>query len=115
MQRDHRLKWIMRGSYFLLIGAFIALFLCPVSAWAKNRILYIDSYHAGYDWSDGITDAIKAVLQPRDAESDAGMIDLPFDRIHVGDFERWQAEYECGRESDHQFKGGQGGGNQGAQ
>jgi ABC-type uncharacterized transport system substrate-binding protein len=42
--------------------------LCPISAWAKNRILYIDSYHAGYDWSDGITDAIKSVLQPKDVE-----------------------------------------------
>ena len=68
MQRDQCLRGIIRGSYFLLISAFIALLLCPISAWAKNRILYIDSYHAGYEWSDGITEGIKSVLPAKNIE-----------------------------------------------
>jgi len=44
------------------------IFFCPESAMAKSRILYVDSYHAGYAWSDGITEGIKAVLDGKDVE-----------------------------------------------
>ncbi|MDP3958138.1 MAG: ABC transporter substrate binding protein [bacterium] len=32
--------------------------------YAGKKIMYIDSYHAGYDWSDGITKGVKSVLDP---------------------------------------------------
>jgi ABC-type uncharacterized transport system substrate-binding protein len=32
------------------------------SAHAAKRVLYIDSYHQGYEWSDGVTEGVKSVL-----------------------------------------------------
>lgn len=32
------------------------------SAHAAKRILYIDSYHEGYEWSDGVTEGVRSVL-----------------------------------------------------
>jgi len=31
----------------------------------KKKILYVDSYHLGYEWSDGVTIGIKSVLLKR--------------------------------------------------
>ena len=33
-----------------------------------KRVLFIDSYHAGYPWSDGITAGIQQVLADKDVE-----------------------------------------------
>jgi ABC-type uncharacterized transport system substrate-binding protein len=47
-----------------LMAAAVALLVFTSSAMAdgKKKVLYIDSYHAGYAWSDGITEGIKKVL-----------------------------------------------------
>lgn len=47
--------------------------ILPLSAmavedYAGNKILYIDSYHAGFPWSDGIEDGIRSVLGKTRAE-----------------------------------------------
>lgn len=52
----------------VLICAFIGLLLFPLSALSQSRILYVDSYHAGYDWSDGITEGIQSVLNGADVD-----------------------------------------------
>jgi ABC-type uncharacterized transport system substrate-binding protein len=35
-------------------------------AQAARRVLYVDSYHQGYPWSDGITEAVKSTLEGND-------------------------------------------------
>ena len=57
----------MRRISLLIVGIVILLAL-PVHGVAKDRILYIDSYHAGYDWSDKITEGVKSVLQDKNIE-----------------------------------------------
>lgn len=50
------------------------VFLCGMTAFsvaaqgvqAKKKILYVDSYHAGYPWSAGITAGVRNVLQGHD-------------------------------------------------
>ena len=42
---------------FCLAAAGIAF-----SAHAAKRVLYIDSYHEGYEWSDGVTEGVRSVL-----------------------------------------------------
>ena len=53
----------------------LAAMLCalPASAaspgkYAGKKILFIDSYHAGYDWSDGIIDGVQTVLKGTGAD-----------------------------------------------
>jgi ABC-type uncharacterized transport system substrate-binding protein len=36
------------------------------SAQAAKRVLYVDSYHEGYEWSDGVTEGIRSVLNNAD-------------------------------------------------
>lgn len=57
----------MRKINLLIIGIAIML-AAPLNGYAKGRILFIDSYHAGYDWSDKITEGVKSVLQEKDVE-----------------------------------------------
>lgn len=42
--------------------------LVVTSANAAKRVLYIDSYHEGFAWSDGITQAIQKTLQGHDVD-----------------------------------------------
>ncbi len=35
---------------------------------AGKKILFIDSYHLGYDWSDGVVDGVREVLKDTEAE-----------------------------------------------
>jgi hypothetical protein len=37
-----------------------------LSAQAAKRVLYIDSYHQGFPWSDGITEAVQSVMAGQD-------------------------------------------------
>lgn len=53
---------------YLIVSCLTAVLMFPLSASAKNRILYVDSYHAGYGWSDGITEGIQSVLQNENVE-----------------------------------------------
>jgi len=34
----------------------------PIQSYEGKKILYVDSYHAGYEWSDGITRGIENIL-----------------------------------------------------
>ncbi|MDX2111435.1 MAG: ABC transporter substrate binding protein [Verrucomicrobiota bacterium] len=55
---------------------FLTVSLLAISALASSeaqelkgkKILYINSYHAGYTWSDGIEQSIQSVLKPTGAE-----------------------------------------------
>jgi ABC-type uncharacterized transport system substrate-binding protein len=38
------------------------------SAHASKRVLYVDSYHEGYEWSDGVTEGIRSVLNNADVK-----------------------------------------------
>lgn len=51
-------------SRFLLVVSIVVGLTLP--AQAAKRVLYIDSYHQGYPWSDGITEAIQSVLDGQD-------------------------------------------------
>ena len=46
----------------------VAALLIASPASAATRILYIDSYHEGFAWSDGITQAIQKTLQDKDVD-----------------------------------------------
>ncbi|MGD9248535.1 MAG: ABC transporter substrate binding protein [Desulfobacteraceae bacterium] len=49
---------------------------------AGKKVLFIDSYHLGYDWSDGVVDGVRQVLEQTGAEL----------RIHRMDTKRNQSE-----------------------
>lgn len=51
-------------SKFLLVVSIVVGLVLP--AQAAKRVLYIDSYHQGYPWSDGITEAIQSVFEGQD-------------------------------------------------
>ncbi len=50
----------------LTIVTVAAVLLIVNPANAAKRVLYIDSYHEGFAWSDGITEAIQKTLQGHD-------------------------------------------------
>jgi ABC-type uncharacterized transport system substrate-binding protein len=50
----------------MTLCAAVAVLLLLGSANAEKRILYIDSYHEGFAWSDGITEAIQKTLRGHD-------------------------------------------------
>jgi len=56
----------MHKTRILLTPLLMAGMLCLSSANAGNydgkKVLYIDSYHAGYEWSDGITTGVENTL-----------------------------------------------------
>jgi ABC-type uncharacterized transport system substrate-binding protein len=52
----------------LLLFGTVVLLMSPSAAMAKSRILYVDSYHAAYAWSTGITEGIKSVLKGKNVE-----------------------------------------------
>jgi ABC-type uncharacterized transport system substrate-binding protein len=56
-------KGIWMIKRLVLISVFVGMVFFPISAFSQNRIVYIDSYHTGYDWSDGILQGIQSVLQ----------------------------------------------------
>ena len=56
----------MHRTAKLLTPLFVSGILCLSGANAGNyngkKVLYIDSYHAGYEWSDGITNGVQNTL-----------------------------------------------------
>lgn len=49
------------------IVLFTAIAIClALPAQAAKRVLYVDSYHQGFPWSDGITEAIQSVMEKED-------------------------------------------------
>lgn len=53
-------------KHWVIFSMVLALLLVSTTAFGANRVLYIDSYHQGYAWSDGITNAIKDVFSGED-------------------------------------------------
>jgi hypothetical protein len=54
-------------SLLLLLGPFVLLAACAVPAQAgatSPTVIWVDSYHQGYEWSDGIEKGIRSVLDP---------------------------------------------------
>lgn len=41
---------------------------CFAASYQGKKILFIDSYHQGYPWSDGVTEGVKSVIEPSGAE-----------------------------------------------
>ena len=62
----------MKSKVILTIAAVGVLGIGAAAYWKTQssapRILFIDSYHAGYEWSDGITAGVKQVLAKHDVE-----------------------------------------------
>ena len=58
----------MKKTVIIVTALIVGLFLIRTSfaAQAKNKILYIDSYHQEYIWSADIADGIKSVLDDRE-------------------------------------------------
>lgn len=57
------MKRIILINLLLLLGFFLFS-----TDYAGKKILYIDSYHEGYEWSDGITNGITGVLKETKVE-----------------------------------------------
>ncbi|WP_022664240.1 ABC transporter substrate-binding protein [Desulfospira joergensenii] len=55
----------MKKAILIIAGLFLITLVSPIS-WAADlggkKILFVDSYHEGYAWSDGITQGIKDVV-----------------------------------------------------
>ena len=48
-------------THLLIIG--VAILVCAnVSLAQKKKVMFIDSYHEGYEWSDGIVAGVKSIL-----------------------------------------------------
>jgi ABC-type uncharacterized transport system substrate-binding protein len=57
------------NRYIIMISLVLVALLGTVSlSRASKRVLYIDSYHKGFDWSDGITRAIEAEFKDKDVD-----------------------------------------------
>jgi len=53
---------LLMGAFMRFIGFVVCLFACAYSAQAKECV-YINSYHAGYAWSDKIEATVKSKLK----------------------------------------------------
>jgi ABC-type uncharacterized transport system substrate-binding protein len=53
--------------YKKTVGLTVCLLLAAVgiafSAHAAKRVLYVDSYHEGYEWSDGVAEGVRSALK----------------------------------------------------
>jgi ABC-type uncharacterized transport system substrate-binding protein len=47
---------------------FVTVGVCSAKSYTGKKVLYIDSYHQGYAWSDGIVAGVKAALDGKGAE-----------------------------------------------
>jgi ABC-type uncharacterized transport system substrate-binding protein len=57
----------MKRAFALVLSLLLVLSLCG-AALAKQKVLFVDSYHEGYPWSDGITEGIQEVFKGKDIE-----------------------------------------------
>ena len=58
----------MMKAAVLVAGMVLASVSVQAADFAGKKVLFIDSYHEGYPWSDGITEGVKAVIEPSKAE-----------------------------------------------
>ena len=67
----------MQYIFYLLVIAYI---LVPLDVYAKSetikKVLYVNSYHSGYAWSDGITKAIKKTIKNSEMKIDLKIIEM---------------------------------------
>ncbi|MDJ0607510.1 MAG: ABC transporter substrate binding protein [Kiloniellales bacterium] len=61
-------KKILLGLLIPIVLAAGGFYLWQGGNFGKKRVLFIDSYHKGYAWSDGITTGIVRVLASHDVE-----------------------------------------------
>lgn len=55
------MRFYVRVFFVLILSLVVALTACKKG---KQKILFIDSYHQGYEWSDGITKGVQSVVTP---------------------------------------------------
>ena len=67
----------MKYIFYILVIAYI---LVPLDIYAKSetikKVLYVNSYHSGYAWSDGITKAIKNTIRKSEMKIDLKIIEM---------------------------------------
>ena len=58
----------MKKTMMVMAAAACALFATSARAQAGKKVLYVNSYHEGYEWSDGMERGAKAALAPSGVE-----------------------------------------------
>jgi ABC-type uncharacterized transport system substrate-binding protein len=61
LRKENSMKSMKFWKYLLIIGV-VTLLCTNVSLAQKKKVLFIDSYHEGYEWSDSIVRGVKNVL-----------------------------------------------------
>jgi len=52
----------------ILLSAIVLSTIALAANYSGKKVLFIDSYHEGYAWSDGITEGVQEVLKPSGVE-----------------------------------------------
>ncbi len=58
----------MRRFLVLVVLLTVCVSFVFAQNYAGKKVLYVDSYHEGYAWSDGVTSGVKSVIDPSGAE-----------------------------------------------
>ena len=61
------MRKLVKITMFLSVAVFLAA-TSFAAEYSGKKILFIDSYHQGYAWSDGITTGVKMVVDPTGAQ-----------------------------------------------
>jgi ABC-type uncharacterized transport system substrate-binding protein len=61
-----RSKWFATGLALVLVFGMVGA--ASGASYSGKKVLYIDSYHQGYAWSDGIEAGVKSALQGKGVE-----------------------------------------------
>jgi hypothetical protein len=64
--------WAITVSMLLVFGSGTSVF---AKTYPGKKVLYVDSYHEGYAWSDGITKGVKKGLEGTGIELKAVSMD----------------------------------------
>jgi ABC-type uncharacterized transport system substrate-binding protein len=65
------LRRVILKVYKSLLAMVLVMFFASMTYaadYAGKKVLFIDSYHAGFLWSDGLTEGVKSVIDPSGAE-----------------------------------------------
>ena len=58
----------MKQKILHFVTLFLLVLIAPLSAQEQHKVVFLDSYHEGYEWSDRILHAVRMVLQTEDIE-----------------------------------------------
>lgn len=61
------MKTLINFTLSVVLGLLLTT-ASHAAGFAGKKVLYIDSYHAGYDWSDGVTSGVKSVIDKSGAD-----------------------------------------------